>query len=344
MIRDARAGVLAEAALFAFASVLLAQMGLGVLIFLAPLQVLYMRRGGKVQAAAGTAVVVAIGAIRVIGAASRHTLDQTAGLLVVELAAVASLMLGLIVVNTLGTHPLPVLGRRLRAVPRLIAATLLAAAIYVPLAAALQARPGLGESVTGIFRTTAETIASVFAQGSKGVQAEGSVDVQALAARMYTLAMDVFPRSVMLYYFAILAFSWWAGARSATRVLGLRPYRLVTFALADAYVWPLIASLALVAADVAFGIGPVGYVAWNAGLIMLFLYALQGLGVVHFAFQRYNVGRALRLLVYVVLAVLFVSPRANLVVVIGLPALGVSEIWLRYRTRRRRSDANEGDS
>lgn len=343
MIRDARAGMWTETGLFALASVLLAQMGLGIFFFLVPLQVLYARRGERSLVLAGAAVVVAVAAIRLIGASVRGVADQSRGMVLIELVAMALLIVGLLLVDTYGSHPLPVLGLRLRAVPRLIGATLAATLLCVPLYLLLSSQADLGQTVSRVFRDAADTVASAVAQGSRGLQIEGGVDAAGLATRLQEVAAEVFPRSVVLYYFAIVTFSWWAGNRSADRARGAQRSRLVAFFLPDAYVWPLIVSLALVLADIAFGVGIAGYVGWNAGLIMLFLFGLQGLGVVQFAFARYSVSRTLRLLAYVVLVVLFLSPGANIAVVVGIPGLGVSEIWLRYRTRRRNTDANEGD-
>jgi hypothetical protein len=344
MTRDARAGMLTEAGLFALASVLLAQMGLGIFLFLVPLQVLYARRGERSLVLAGAAVIVAVAAIRLIGAAVRGVAEQNNGILLVELVALTLLVVGLILVDYFGDHPLPFLGVRLRAVPRLIGATLVAALLCVPVLLMLRSRPEFGQAVAGLFQNAADTVASAIAQGSRGLQLEGGVDAEGLAGRLQAVAAEVFPRSVLLYYFAILTLSWWAGNRSAARAMGAQRSRLVGFSLPELYVWPLIGSLALVLADIAFGVGFAGYVGWNVGLIMLFLYGLQGLGVVQFAFARYSVSRTLRLLTYVVLAVLFLSPGANIAVVVGLPGLGVSEIWLKYRTRRRNTDADEGDS
>jgi hypothetical protein len=43
----------------------------------------------------------------------------------------------------------------------------------------------------------------------------------------------------------------------------------------------------------------------------------------------------MRLLLGFLLCVLVMSPRANLAVFILIPGLGVSEIWLKYRTKER---------
>jgi hypothetical protein len=344
MTRYARRGAWAETALFALASVLLAQMGLGVFLFLVPLQILYTRRGERMLAAGGLLVLAAVAAIRMIGTAVRSGGTGAAdGLFVVELAALSLLLLGLLLVDALQNRPLPVLGVRMRAVPRLLGATAAAAAVAIPVVLAVRGQAGIADAVSGVFTSAADAVAAAISQGTRGLQLEGGVDAQGLATRLAQIAAEVFPRSVFVYYFAILTFSWWAGNRSAARASRIPSPRLVDFRLPDLYVWPLIASLALVLADIAFDVGAAGYLGWNAGLIMLFLYGIQGLGLLQFAFARYGVGRGLRFLCYVVLTVLFFSPGANLVVVIGLPGLGVSDIWLRYRTRRRKADADEGD-
>ena len=344
MIRDARAGVWTETALFALASVLLAQMGLGVFLFLAPLQILFMRRGAASLAAGAGLTLTGVGAVRLISAAASHALGETRALLFVEIFAIAILLVGLVIVNVYDGRP--PLRFPLRSAPRLLMATAVGGLLCVPVVLAFRTQNQLGDSITSVFRAAADGVAKVFTQGSSSLQSPGGVDASALAKGMVDLALQVFPRTFLLYYFVILTFCWWAGRLASARTTGpaSRPARLHDFKLPDVYVWPLIGSLALVLADVAFGIGAMAAIAWNAGLIMLFLFGLQGLGIVQFVFARYSVSRTMRVVVYAVLAVMFVSPGANIAVIVGIPALGVSEIWLKYRTRRRKDDADEGDT
>jgi hypothetical protein len=111
--------------------------------------------------------------------------------------------------------------------------------------------------------------------------------------------------------------------------------RVVDFRLPDTYIWPLIASLATILIGLMVPLGALELAAWNLAAIVLFLYGLSGIGVLQFFLRKFRVPRGMRLLLAFLLGVLLLSPRANLAVIILIPGLGVSEIWLRYRTRER---------
>jgi hypothetical protein len=111
--------------------------------------------------------------------------------------------------------------------------------------------------------------------------------------------------------------------------------RVLDFRLPDTYIWPLIGSLAVVLIGLMTPLGVLDLVAWNLAAIVLFLYGVSGIGVLQFFLRKFRVPRGMRVLLAIMLGVLLLSPRANLAVIILVPGLGVSEIWLRYRTRER---------
>ena len=113
-----------------------------------------------------------------------------------------------------------------------------------------------------------------------------------------------------------------------------RRFRFSAFRLESGWLWPLIVSGALVLADLFFGISAWAYAAWNIGLVLLFLFGLQGLAIVLFLFEKYRVPRLLWFLFIVGLAVLAASPGAGLFFVLVIPVLGISENWIRYRIPR----------
>ena len=112
--------------------------------------------------------------------------------------------------------------------------------------------------------------------------------------------------------------------------------RLASFRLESHYLWPFIASWAGIGLGLLVDLGVVSYVVWNVGLVMLFLYGLQGLAILRFLFEKRGLPRLLWLLLVVGLVVLAASPRAGIVVVFGIPLFGVSENWIRYRVSRTR--------
>jgi hypothetical protein len=152
-----------------------------------------------------------------------------------------------------------------------------------------------------------------------------------------------FLRSFIAGYVLVLGFSWWAGSASAARSLALRggllpgtaprAARLADFCLESFYLWPLIASWAGIGFDLWIGLSFASYAVWNIGLVMLFLYGLQGLAILRFLFEKHRLPRLLWFLLVVGLLVLAASPRTNLFIVIAVPVFGISENWIRYRVR-----------
>jgi hypothetical protein len=191
----------------------------------------------------------------------------------------------------------------------------------------------------------------------------GDVGVTASAGRtLMAFVGRIFWRGYLFSYFLVLGFSWWLGTLVGARFrarpsLSLLPEhyhggtrgetgpkgrsvderwpKFADFHLPDAYIWPLIGALAVVLLGLVAPLGALELAAWNAAVIFLFLYGLCGLGVLQYFLRKFRVPRGMRWLLAFCLCVLLFSPRANLAVFILVPALGVSEIWLKYRTKER---------
>ena len=83
------------------------------------------------------------------------------------------------------------------------------------------------------------------------------------------------------------------------------------------------------------GIGAVRYAAWNIGLIGLFVFGMQGIGIIQTILDRRAVSRQIRVVISAGMVFMVFWPGVNLVVLIGLPVLGVSELWIHYRKERK---------
>ena len=68
-------------------------------------------------------------------------------------------------------------------------------------------------------------------------------------------------------------------------------------------------------------LGYASAVIWNVGLILIFVYGLQGLGIIRSLFVRFKFPQSLRLMVEVLLMLILVMPGVNYIVIIGLPVL-----------------------
>jgi hypothetical protein len=333
MMRSTVGGRFLESLLFAVSSLVLYLFGVGRVLFLVPLQVISVRRGAAGLAAAGGIAVIALAVIRLAGLLPAP-LDEGA-----LLASGAEVAVFLLLAAGLAVANLRLAGTR--ALVRLLAATGCVCLAGAPLVAVLAASPAMVRLVDGVFADTSRMLQSIFATGDSvaGTVLEALIVPDMLKAmiREYLL------HSFVLAIFALLAFSWWAGSTAAARApqpAAAPRWRFAVFRLEGWWLWPLIASLALVAADL-LGLGDrtpgtwavyASYAAWNAALVMLFLFGLQGLAILRFLLEKRGLARfGWPLVVAIVLAAL-VTPRLNAVAAVVLPLFGASENWVRYRS------------
>jgi hypothetical protein len=318
-----------EILLFTTSSLILYHTGVGLILFLVPLQVVGSRRGVRGLAlSAGVFMLVFLG-IRFVPLLFSSRVTQPDILVYAEIGIVLLLLLGMIGLN----FPVQKLPRKLYL---LLGATAVAGVVAVPLGLLFAATPGFRESIAGLFVEVSKTLSGVFAPAD-GVG--GSLLSSLLEpAKLQQISEAYFLRSFLVDYVVLLSFSWWAGQAAAARTavfFGARPmFRFAEFRLEAWWLWPLIVSGALVLADLFFGISAWAYVAWNIGLVLLFLFGLQGLAIIRFVFEKHGVPRFLWFLLVVGLAMLAASPRAGLFVILAVPAFGVSENWVRYRVPR----------
>jgi uncharacterized protein YybS (DUF2232 family) len=318
-----------EILLFTTSSLILYHTGVGLILFLVPLQVVCSRRGLRGLALSAAVFMVVFLGIRFVPLLFGSRATQPDILVYAEIGIVLLLLLGLIGMNL----PVQRLPRKLYL---LLGAAAVAGVVAVPLGLLFASTQGFRESIANLFVEVSKTLSGVFAPADG---AGGSLLSSLLEpAKLQQISEAYFLRSFLVDYVVLLAFSWWAGQAAAARTaifFGARPgFRFAGFRLESWWLWPLIISGALVLADLFFGISALAYVAWNIGLVLLFLFGLQGLAIIRFVFEKHGVPRFLWLLLIVGLAMLAASPRAGLFVILAVPAFGVSENWIRYRIPR----------
>jgi len=335
-------GRLLEFFLFALSSFVLYYFGVGVLLFLIPLQVTATRRGVRgLLASAGVFLAILVG-VRLVTALPGGPMPETGLLLAVELFGVAILLLGLLAVNLRWPGGLRIL-------PKVLVAGAATGLLSVPLVLLLARSVVFTQAMEGLFAEVSKMIGSMFATADG--RAASALSSILEPAKLMQITEAWFLRSFVAGYVAVLGFSWWAGSASAARSLALkggalpaaseapsntgalRPARLAEFRLESFYLWPLIASWAGIGLDLWIGLSFASYAVWNIGLVMLFLYGLQGLAILRFLFEKHRLPRLLWFLLVVGLLVLAASPRTNLFIVIAVPVFGISENWIRYRVR-----------
>ena len=334
MLQRSARGRFLEIFLFTLSSLVLYhvgnQVGIGVVVFLVPLQVVASRRGApSLLAACGLFLLVflALRLLPFLGGALPPDI-----MTIVETIFVLSLLLGLLIVN------LPPLAGW-RALFRLLGATALAGLVAIPCAIWLSRSAQFQTTMGTLFTEASRMIVSLLS----GKQATPDPALSALLSpdALRSMSGIVLSRSLLALYFGLLSFSWWAGQASAARsTWPARPrFRFSGFRLEGFWLWPLIGALALVLADLVLGSRSIGgesastwqYAAWNIGFVLLILYGLQGLAILRFLFEKHGLPRLLWLILVITLAILAASPRSGAFVMVLLPAFGVSENWIRYR-------------
>ncbi len=322
-----------EALILAGMSAILYNLGVSMPLFLVPLQIVRMRKGGNAFLLASAVALLATFGVRL--ALSGRTLGPASRpFLLLELVMLLCLVGGLawIQLPELSGRPARLPGGR---AARLLMAAAAAGLVSVPLILYLQASEAFGAAVRQIFATLAGMLNQVTAQGLDLKPGEQLIKPEQLQAMVGAMLL----RSYLADYVLLLAFSWWAGsligARSARRPSGVT--RLQDFRLPEGYVWPLIGSLALVGLGQLVPTGAVDFAAWNLALIMLFLYGLVGLGILRFLLARAGTPGGLWVGLVLMLVILAFIPRVNLAMAILIPGLGVSETWIKYRRERSRT-------
>jgi hypothetical protein len=336
MLTASSRGRVLEAFLFAVSSLVLFNIGVGIVLFLVPLQVAAVRRGLPGLLLSAAFVVAGAVGLRVVQLLSAGQGASWAPLSAVEAGAMIVALAGIVIVN------LPALGR-FRGLHRVLAGSLAAGVLSVPLILLIPGIPGFQEGMDKVFAEVSRMLQSFLPPAGGGPALLGAMPG---AQELQKISVAYFLRSFLMDVFALTAFTWWAGTGAARLSLppGVRPERarFSGFRLEGAFLWPLIGSWALILADLVFGISVVSYVAWNAGLVLLFLYGLQGLAILRFLMEKHHLPRLLWFLLLVVIVVLLFQPRGSLFVIVVIPAFGVSENWIRYRVREKLSPDQNG--
>jgi len=309
-----------EALVAAGLSALLYHLGVGLPLFLIPLQAVRVRRGPRAFATAAAAALAAIAGVRLALTAGRPA-GGTAPFLIVELFVVCTLVGGLAWVQA--SQPRLPEGR----VVRLLVAAAAVGLAAIPLARYLAANEAFGQTLRGLFDLLAEGLNRAFGTGGAVVRGE----------ELAALTREAFLRSFLLDYLLLLTFGWWVGSRVGARLAG-RPAgvaRLEAFRMPEGLIWPLIAGLTLVVLSLFVRTGALEFAGWNVLLAMLFFYGLTGLGILRSLLVRFGLPRAWRTAIAVVLAILVLTPGVNVALAVLIPGLGVSETWIRYRNMER---------
>jgi uncharacterized protein YybS (DUF2232 family) len=75
-------------------------------------------------------------------------------------------------------------------------------------------------------------------------------------------------------------------------------------------------------------LGWVSIVFWNIALLSTVLYGMQGIDILRYYIKKVE---RLRIVILVTILLFVFIPGLNILMMVGVPLLGVSEIWIQYR-------------
>jgi hypothetical protein len=209
-------------------------------------------------------------------------------------------------------------GRRPSAWLRILAVYALAAAVVTPMVADAAADPEF------------KVILKEALAGMSGGAELSDADSAAFMEMMVALSVRSYPLGITLF----VLFCWYVMARFRRRqpVQWRASAALAKFRIAEYVVWPLLASLATFGAGRVVQYPPAIDIAVTVTMLgLVLLYFFQGLGIVCARLERSEIPGMRRMGLPLVLAILFLVPVLNFVLVVGLPLLGVLELWIRMR-------------
>ncbi len=300
------------------------QFGFLLFFFTVPLYTLYYRKGfSDLLTASGAVIVILIGLSFWKTRLVTDT-DLRTALIVIEMMIPMLLMLGLFFVIDV----IPVISGYRRLI-RMLMATAAAMLVFVPVYLLLSENQVFTEAV----RAQLNAVAGVFTGG--GAESYETEVMKSYLGEegLIGYMKNFYRKSAGAIYFLILMIS----SRAADLVLfrfGRRDVlKLINFKVPEIMLWPMLLTAVAVLVEVfdLIQLGVVSSIVWNAGFILLFLYGMQGLAIVRSLFIRFKVPNGLRLMTEFILIMVLVMPGINLIVIIGLPVLGISETWINLR-------------
>ncbi|MCF7927903.1 MAG: YybS family protein [Spirochaetales bacterium] len=313
-----------EIAIAAFLSLVLLHIGPLFFLFLAPIHFVLVRRGIQGGGWVVALVLTATGIIRALQTGTYPPEADRGALIVLDLMIPVLMALSVLIVHVrwqaLEEKPLGRVLRIDRKLHRLLITVAGIGLISIPLWLVASGNVFLQQAVN--------------AQVTAAFEVMGTEPVGGTVEFVKNMVLSTF----LFLFFVMFVLNWLIGSAIARRSLGNqnRLIRLTDFFLDDRMIWPFIFAWTGIFFTVTMQLQSLRFAFINAGIIFLFLYGVQGLGILIWFLRRSKLSPQSRMLVTVLLIVsLFAIPGLNLVLSIGLPALGISDIWFKYRTRNR---------
>jgi hypothetical protein len=157
----------------------------------------------------------------------------------------------------------------------------------------------------------------------------GEVDGNSISF-LFTLALRVIESSFMPIWYFLFGLGILMSEMIYSRQTKIRESFLDRFKVPDLFLWPFIVSWIVVLLDIVFGLGIYGILVWNIALVLLMIYGTAGISILMYLGAKKGI--RLNPLSWVVFSIfLLLIPVINVIMLIAIPVLGISEHWIKYR-------------
>lgn len=148
---------------------------------------------------------------------------------------------------------------------------------------------------------------------------------------LYEMTMSIFKLAFLPLFVGEFGFAAFFSELLIQRKEQSLQQRMATWSLPGNAVWVFLIGWAVVLIAIITELpAALEILAWNITLSVTLLYMVQGMSIVaSFANRKHEQATSLR--TFILLCILLVIPAVNVIPLVGLPLLGVSETWINYR-------------
>ncbi|MCK5156573.1 MAG: hypothetical protein KAQ69_09100 [Spirochaetales bacterium] len=299
---------------YIFAAVLLSRLGVLYVFSIVPLHLLQRKYPGKIFFASSIAVLLGIILWDSIGYI-RIDLESTDILIaVIGMFYPGALLIGVIF------YYLPM---QLRKLYRFLFAGIVPGCIGAYLVVLFE-----GESEAA--QRVIEFYYSIFQEVLK-FSGYGDIDGNSITL-LFSLSVRIIKSSFLPVWYFLTGLGILVSEMICNRKSGSRVTFLHWFKVPDLLLWPFIAAWLIAFLDLIIGLGITGILVWNAALVLLMVYGTAGISIIMYLGKKKGI--RLNPLSWILFSILLLLiPVINVIMLIVIPVLGISEYWIKYRIK-----------
>lgn len=314
--RKVNVRIILEGLGFSVLGVVLYQFQTTILIFVIPLVVLYKRQGYRVGFFGTLATFLGILLVKVIRGSSGGGIHRE-DLLVLDLTYPFAFLMGIALTEGSFFPRIPPYGR-------IALVTVVSGILGIPLIQYVLTDSAFEAYLKAQIETMMRGI----------VEGKSALDIGTMGAvstgEILRLSKLIFANTYTLGYFLTFLFNWVVGSRIGLRSKGIYPVESIVgnVHLNEKLIWGFLLGWFGVLLTLVRPLGWVSIVFWNIALLSTALYGMQGIDILRYYIKKVQ---RLRLVILLTIVLFLLIPGLNILMMVGVPLLGVSEIWIQYR-------------